>query len=154
MNRIHRPPGDIGCEQARELLSARLDRELRESAPLDAHLASCEHCRAHERALASLTRELAGLREPAPVTDLWERIERRARPRPPVQVLARVAAALVGFVGLGGTALLVERDRAPGPRERHLLERLDPDEPRPDALFASLPEYRLLRALPRGEESR
>ena len=151
---IHRTDtDDRDCARARQELSTRLDGELAETGHLEAHLARCPSCRAHERALASISRGFAALREPGPLPDLWERIERRARPRPLVPVLARVAAALVGFVGLGGTALLLERADAPAP-ERHLLERLAPRAGGPDELFAALPEYRLLRALPAREDSR
>ena len=146
-------PGELDCERAREQISARLDGELADAHALEAHLAGCARCRAHERSLAAVSRSFAALREPTPVPDLWEEIERRARPRPAVPVLARAAAALVGFFGLGGAALLVERERAEQPPERHLLERLASSGRSPDALFATLPEYRLLRALPR-EESR
>lgn len=151
---IHRTEtDDRACARAREQISARLDGELTEPEALEAHLARCGQCRAHERTLATIARGFAALREPAALPDLWERIEHRARPRPFVPALARVAAALVGFFGLGGTALLLERAGTPAP-ERHLLERLAPLAHGPDALFASLPEYRLLRALPAREESR
>jgi anti-sigma factor RsiW len=121
MNRTHQESGDLDCERARVLISAHLDGEPSETAALEEHLAGCERCRAHERALAWHEREFTTLREPAPVTNLWGRIERRARRRPAPQVLARVAAALVGFVGLGGTALYVERDGPARAPERHLL---------------------------------
>lgn len=135
----------LHCDRAREQLSARLDGELHEERELRAHLAGCGACRAHEHSLASLARGFEALREPAPVADLWPRIDQRLLPRRATLVLARVAAALIGFVGLGGAALLVERASAsPG---RHLIERLGPTAG-PDALFASLPEYRILRALP------
>jgi hypothetical protein len=154
-----RAPDDLDCERAREHLSARLDGELADSGPFLAHLARCPSCRAHERALGGFALGFAALRESASLPDLWPRIEHRAHPRPDrqgqiVPVLARLAAALAGFVGLGGAALLVERaDGAPDPR-RHLLERLAASAPGPDALFATLPEYRLLRALPARDESR
>jgi anti-sigma factor RsiW len=151
---IHRTQtDDHDCVRARELISARLDGELTEPEALEAHLALCGKCRAHERTLATIARGFAALREPAALPDLWPRIERGARPRRLVPALARVAAALVGFVGLGGTALVLEREGARHP-ERHLLERLAPRASGPDVLFASLPEYRLLRALPAPEESR
>jgi anti-sigma factor RsiW len=148
----HSPTDDLDCQRAREQISTRMDGELADAGALEAHLATCARCRAHERSLAAISSGFAALREPGPFRDLWPDIERRARPRPLVPVLARVAAALVGFVGLGGAALLVERD-GPAP-ERHLLDRLAPSAPGPDVLFASLPEYRLLRALPAHEESR
>jgi len=152
---IKKPPtDDLECQRAREQLSARMDGELAQAGELEAHLATCGRCRAHERSLAALSRGFAALREPGPFRDLWPDIERRARPRPLVPVLARVAAALVGFVGLGSAALLVERDGPALAPERHLLDRLAPRASGPDALFASLPEYRLLRALPAREESR
>lgn len=149
-----RVPGDFDCERAREHISARLDGELVDPGALQAHLARCPDCRAHERALDWFAPGFAALRENAPLPDLWADIERRARPRPVVPILARLAAALVGFVGLGGAALLVEREGGtPDPRQ-HLLERLAASAPDPDTLFANLPEYRLLRALPAREESR
>ncbi len=147
-------PSDYDCEHAREHISARLDGELVDSGALQIHLARCPACRAHERALGGISIGFAALRENAPLPDLWARIERRARPRSAVPVLARVAAALVGFVGLGGTALLVERQEEALDPSRHLIERLAASAPSPDALFAALPEYRLLRALPTHEESR
>lgn len=145
----------ISCPDAREQLSALQDGELAEPAVLRLHLEGCAVCREHEHALAALARGFDGLREPGPVRDLWPAIERRARPAPAApRALLRLAAALVGFVGLGGAALVVERGRAPDPG-RHLFERLGPVAG-PDALFASLPEYRILRALPgaRPEEPR
>ena len=152
---IKKPPtDDPGCQRAREQISARLDGELAHAGALDEHLATCGRCRAHERSLATISSDFAALREPGPFRDLWPEIERRASPRPWVPVLSRIAAALVGFVGLGGAALLIERDGPALTPERHLLERLAPRTPGPDVLFASLPEYRLLRALPTREESR
>lgn len=142
---------DLPCATARERLSARLDGELEHESSaafgLDEHLAECAACRVHERALAGLAQAFEALREPLPHTDLWPRIERRAFPRR-VPVLARVAAALVGFVGLGGAGLLFERsDADPASTPRHVFERLAPTLT-PDALFASVPEYRVLRAFP------
>jgi anti-sigma factor RsiW len=147
---IHSPTAPE-CQRFRDELSARLDGELADAGALEAHLAACGRCRAHERSLAAFTQAFAALREPVPFRDLWPEIERRARPRRLVPALARVAAALVGFVGLGGTALLVERDGPEPVPELHLLDRLAPRASGLDALFASLPEYRLLRALPREE---
>jgi anti-sigma factor RsiW len=160
IDELHAAPDDLDCARARERLSARLDGELAEEGALRAHLARCPDCRAHERALIAISRGFAALRESEPreLADLWPRIERRARPRPVVPVvvpvLARLAAALVGFVGLGGAAWLVERPDEARSVERHLLDRLARSGPGPEALFATLPEYRLLRALPAREESR
>ena len=169
---------ELSCVRAREQLSARMDGEhlrgehlrgehlrgehlrgehLHDGA-LRAHLATCGACRTHERGLAALTRGFEALREAEPFSDLWPRIERRLHPRRPrpfqtSPVLARVAAALIGFAGLGGAALLVERERAGAPPGRHLLERLAPAAG-PDSLFASLPEYRILRAFPSEVDER
>lgn len=140
---------ELHCSDARAQLSARLDGELGDDGALRAHLAGCPACRAHEHSLAALAHGFEALREPPPVADLWPRIERRLHPRQPL-VLARAAAALVGFVGLGATAFLFERAR-PGP-PHHLLERLGPAAG-PDELFASVPEYRILRALPTSERT-
>jgi putative zinc finger protein len=144
---------DLRCDEARERVSARLDGARTDVHALEAHLARCGACRAHERTLGTLTGALRALAEDRePVRDLWPSIEARARRQRAWLPLARVAAALVGFVGLGGAALLVERGSGAagsggaGPG-RHLLERLAP-APRASALFADLPEYRLLRALP------
>lgn len=138
---------DLTCASARERLSARLDGELRDARALEAHLGRCAPCRVHERELERLTRGFAVLRAQPPArTDLWPAIERRARRRSAVPVLARVAAALLGFLGVGGTARLFEGERRE-PVERHLLERLSPLA-RTSTLFADLPEYRVLRAFP------
>ncbi|HEX6885701.1 MAG TPA: zf-HC2 domain-containing protein [Planctomycetota bacterium] len=144
---------DLTCASARERLSARLDGELDEARALEAHLGRCAPCRTHERELARLARGFAALRaEPVGSTDLWPAIERRARPRAAGPLLARVAAALLGFLGVGAAA----RWLAPGdgePAARHLLEHLARGE-RAGALLADLPEYRVLRAFPPVEETR
>jgi anti-sigma factor RsiW len=144
---------DLTCERARERLSARLDGELADGGGLTAHLGRCAPCRAHERELERLTRGFAALRdEHQPLRDLWPGIASRARRRPATRVLARVAAALVGFLGVGSAARLLDPDPTATP-DRHLLERLGPLE-RPSTLFAALPEYRVLRAFPPAEEPR
>jgi len=166
---MNHPPLD--CATAHLYLSARLDGEETLAAILDEHLAQCADCRAHERALAALSGGFAALRVEAPVADLWPRIERVAQPRraprrapqPALRpALARAAALLVGCLGLGSTALLVERN-APPPRAvagiepaRHLLEHLAQTDTRaaPSALLAALPEYRLLRGAPAAEDVR
>lgn len=57
----------IGCEDAQEAISARLDREWHpaQGAPLGAHLANCLACRDFDADIASLGRR-AGLRSPRP----------------------------------------------------------------------------------------
>ena len=144
---------DLTCESARERLSARLDGELDDARGLEAHLGHCAPCRAHERELERLNRSFAALRaEEPPRTDLWPSIERRTRRRRSWPVLARVAAALLGFLGVGGAARWLLP--APGaPATRHLLERLGPSE-HASTLLADLPEYRVLRAFPPAEEPR
>jgi predicted anti-sigma-YlaC factor YlaD len=148
----------LTCESAREQLSARLDGEGRDEGHNDgsllAHLARCSACRAHERALAQLGRGFAALRaDEAPLADLWPAIESRARRRPAAALVLRAAAALVGFICVGATAFVLEHEPAATTNERHLLERLAPPGG-PDALFAVLPEYRVLRAFPNTEEPR
>ncbi len=145
----------LSCASAREQLSARLDGECARADALRTHLLACGACRMHERALASLAHGFEALREPVTLPDLWPRIERRLQPSRPygssAPWLARAAAALLGFASLGGAALWLERERAPAPAGRHLFERLAPDAG-PDALFAHLPEYRILRAFPSEDE--
>jgi len=156
----------LDCPTARERLSARLDGEhdadLVSERALLLHLAGCTECRAHEEALAGLAPAWRALREVAPPADLWERIERRvpARRVRPAPALARVAAALVGFLTLGGAALLLEKREARSPAPpAHVLERwlasVAPRAGHEDSLafLAALPEYRLLRALPRSAET-
>jgi len=140
----------LSCGEAREQLSARMDGELADERALAAHLERCGACRAHERELAAFARGFEALRDAAPVRDLWPALERRVRPATPL--LVRAAAALLGFASLGAAALWCERRRASAAPERHLLEHLVPTDP--DALFAALPEYRILRALPHETETR
>jgi anti-sigma factor RsiW len=144
----------ISCVLARERLSARLDGELLpDGGALAAHLATCAECRGHEQALASLTRGFAALRErPEPVRDLWPRITWRARVGRRAPALARIAAAVAGFLAVGGGSALLEPRRAPEAAP-HLIERLSAPGAS-HAFLASLPEYRLLRAVPAPEEPR
>ena len=140
------------CRAARDALSARQDGELEhEDADLLArHLPSCEPCRAHALLLARLAPRLAPLRAAAaPPADLWARLERRlpaarAPHRPPAPVLARAAAALLGFAGASALALAREHPPAAAPEKAHALERLFAGPPAVETL-ASLPELRLLR---------
>jgi anti-sigma factor RsiW len=149
--------GTIRCEEARVALSARLDGELPDERPLVHHLAGCSACRGHERELAALARTFDALRAPEtppePVSDLWPRIAARLRPAAGAPLLARLAAGLVGFAGLGAAAWWVEGGaRSPSGHGRHLVERLAvPLDPH--SLFAALPEYRVLRVFP-VEETR
>lgn len=144
---------DLTCASARERLSARLDGELDDPGALEAHLGRCAPCRTHERELARLARGFAALRaEPVATADLWPAIERRARPRRALPLLARVAAALLGFLGVGAATRWLAPEGTE-PAARHLLEHLGPGE-RAGALLADLPEYRVLRAFPNVEESR
>jgi predicted anti-sigma-YlaC factor YlaD len=131
-----------------------MDGELADDAPLRAHLAICVDCGAHAAALAGLARGFDAAREPRALPDLWPAIERRLDSRTPRMrpvlvrsALRNIAAALIGFAGIGAAALAVERgrERTPG---RHLLERLAAASATPHELFAELPEYRLLRLAP------
>lgn len=148
-------PVELDCPDARVHLSARLDGEPHDARALESHLAGCEPCRGHERSLRALAGHWDALREATPPADLWERIARHARPvRTRVRPHARVAAALIGFLGLGAAALVLERREAPAPPGTHLLERLA-SAPAPGASLAflePLPEYRLLRR-PAAEET-
>ena len=145
----------LDCMEARELLSTRLDGELADAngeRALGAHLVGCEECRAHERALADLTRGFDALRAPEPpLADLWPRIERRLRRLAAPPVPLRAAAALVGFLGLGAAALALESRGAAAPDHR-LFERLAPDASERGRILEALPEYRLLRALPTEDD--
>lgn len=65
------------CEEARDAISAHLDRSLeeREASALDAHLASCEDCRQQSRQLEAVIGLLRAVpREPVP-DDLAERVQ-------------------------------------------------------------------------------
>lgn len=144
---------DLPCDAVRERLSARLDGEERDPGALAIHLARCAECAQHERDLSALSDSFARLRDAEqPPADLWPSIERRARLRARQQILARAAAALVGFTAIGASLLALQR-RAPPPAQLHVLERLASS---PDAalMFASLPEYHLLRTLSAPEEDR
>jgi hypothetical protein len=146
-------PDELTCETASVQLSARLDDELADARALESHLAGCAPCRGLERELAHLGRGFRALRaEPIPRVDLWPVLERRARRRTAARLLARAAAALVGFLGLHGAARLLDVAQ-PAPAERHLFERLAPGAPA-NEFFAALPEYRVLRAFPPTEEPR
>ena len=74
----------VDCQPFRDALSARLDGELSalELMSLDAHLATCPDCRAHEGALDVLHRRLR-VRIADPVPDLSARIVAKAHPPQP-----------------------------------------------------------------------
>jgi predicted anti-sigma-YlaC factor YlaD len=83
----------IGCGQAQEAVSARLDGEgfpLAEP-DLDLHLAHCEACRRFQATAVALRRR-ARLREPRPVPD-----DLVARLAPLLEPAPRGSRALVGF---------------------------------------------------------
>ncbi len=153
---------ELDCSAAREAVSAHMDGELADERGLFRHLAGCEGCRAHAQALSALAIELRELRDVAPPARLRARIAERARAlaarrrSPGAPLLARLAAGLIGFGGLAGTALVVERRDATPASGDHLFERLLPASPGgSSALFAALPEYQLLRHLaPDGAEPR
>jgi predicted anti-sigma-YlaC factor YlaD len=74
----------IGCDQAQEAVSARLDGERLPLAErqLDLHLAQCEACREFQAAVVALGRR-ARLREPRPVPDDFvARLEPLLEPAP------------------------------------------------------------------------
>lgn len=148
---------DLDCVAARTALSARLDGELdaalTDERVLRAHLAACGACRTHERELRALATAFAELRDEPALSDLWPSIERRARRAqraPPL--LLRVAAGLLGFLGLGGAVWFAQRGLAPRASERHLFERVSAPAPALETLFASLPEYRLLHLSTREDQ--
>lgn len=141
---------DIDCAAAREGLSAARDGEPGGASPavLDAHLARCDACREHERALDALAPGWAALRDVAPPAELGRRLAERARPRPRAlpRIALRIAAGLVGYAALDGSVRWLERGAAHSGRD--LVERVAAGEPAAGALLAALPEVRLLRRLP------
>jgi hypothetical protein len=151
-------PSWLDCPSAREAVSLRMDGELHpleHGRALESHLAACAECRDYERALAGLATEFARLRAVELPLGLLPRIARRA-PRPRWSYwTARVAAGFVGFVGLGGSLLLLERGGSTAAPERHFFERLSLESTAHETVFADLPEYQLLRRFsPDAEESR
>jgi predicted anti-sigma-YlaC factor YlaD len=137
----------LSCEAAHAQLSARSDGEPHDAPALSAHLDRCAACRSHERSLALLSARFAGLRaNAAPTSDLWTRIERRARPRPAPAWRLRVVAAAAGFIGTFGWTAWLEADAQPAP-SRHFLEllagstsaRIEP---------GAMPIYRFLQTVP------
>jgi len=134
----------FACLDALEALSLRLDDELdgARARALDAHLVLCVECRAHARTLAEIGQGWAALRAVAPPPELGARLAHRAPRRRPTPVLLRVAAALIGFLGLG--ALVRALVAPPAAGDGHLFERLAV-RGQPDEFFAAIPEYQLLR---------
>ncbi len=104
----------MNCEQALELMSARLDGTLssEQEQSLQAHLEHCPECRRLMQTLSGLERQLAELREPAPaglkecvLTRIRQAAEqdqpRRARWFGPGRSIGVVAALLVLMIGTG-----------------------------------------------------
>ena len=102
------------CEQALELMSARLDGELLpgQAEALEAHLRDCPDCKRTMEALEGLETKLSGLREPAPEglkKGVLYRIDQATgkAKKPgrrwfgPGTAIGAVAAILVLLVGLG-----------------------------------------------------
>ena len=96
------------CEQADEMLTARLDGRLSddEEAALSAHLAECDRCRAEWRRLEALNALLAAAPTlPAPAalsTRVLARLERREQVR---RLLVGGLALVLGTVSLAALAL-------------------------------------------------
>ena len=132
------------CPDALEALSLRLDDELdgARSRALDAHLVACAGCRAQARTLAEIGQGWAALRAVAPPPELGACLAARAPRRRPMPVHLRVAAGLIGFLGLG--ALVRALAAPPAAGDAHLFERLAVHG-QPDDFFAAIPEYQLLR---------
>lgn len=163
-------PTELDCTSARVALSARLDGELDDERALGRHLSGCAECRDHDHALRELTLRWGVLREPAPRTersnasecaDLWTRIERGVHPPSTgSRALPRIAAGLIGFLGLGGLAVVLEQRAEPAnpmnssTPSSHLVERLASPRSASLAFLASLPDYQLLRRLPAEEDLR
>ena len=112
------PP--LTCERARVELSARLDGEADVATleAIEAHLAGCEECRAHEQTIASVRRSLRT--QPAePVPDLsrdilWRVRNDPARERAPTAWRSRLrvgalAAAVAALLVAGAALPFVER---------------------------------------------
>lgn len=113
----------IGCEQAREALSASLDGEQLpvEERVLQAHLSTCPSCRDHRVQLEQLNRRLR-VRPATPVPDLTEQIlagtvHAVSRSRPSSRRrwrTAAVAAAVTVVAGATGAMLGQHVARSPG----------------------------------------
>jgi anti-sigma factor RsiW len=105
------------CRRAEELLSDHLERQLHEilRAELDAHLASCDDCRALRAALEEVVLELRAYPEldaPPQLAEKAARAALSARWRPPVVrpalvVPSWVQAAAAGFALIALGALLI-----------------------------------------------
>jgi len=90
----------VNHDDARLHLSARADGEAHDAPGLDAHLASCEDCRAYADGLARLTTLARALpREQAP-RDLPRRVASRLRRRRLRRYVPAVALATAGLVAL------------------------------------------------------
>lgn len=110
-----------GCERYRRWMDDAVDGVLRLEATdqLDAHLASCPHCR-HQmddlRSLVSAAAELPG--ELDPCRDLWPDIERRLEGAPAPRRLAHrmvLAVAALVIVGVGLSLLRAHMTVPQGP---------------------------------------
>ena len=148
MNASH----ELDCRAARAALSARLDGALEDERDLRAHLEDCEPCHGFEATLSDLSAGWSALRDVTLPPTLESRVLARAARNPPRLVL-RLAAGLIGFVGVAGGMTCLERETSePEP----WVESLAPISSAPDAaaLFAAVPEYQLLVGFPRTEEGR
>ena len=101
---------DLGCDEIRVELSARLDQEVspETSRLLDEHLSSCEGCRAYEESLRSVKRAVA-LQAASPVRDIAPAVmnrlvaDRRGRVRDRRSLLrTALASAAVAALLLSG----------------------------------------------------
>ncbi len=147
---------ELDCPQAREALSRHRDGALADPDWLERHLQRCERCREYATTLDELARELLALRSIQPPAALWMRLEARAgRAERRPKLVARLAAALVGFAGLGGAFQLHERLRHVPDPAAQLSERLLSAGATPDvaALLQPVPEYRLLRSIRSNDEA-
>jgi predicted anti-sigma-YlaC factor YlaD len=99
----------MGCLEARESISARLDGESSEATEslAEAHLQRCEACQAWKEAAHEVTRRarMSGWTPPSELPDFVGLVAAAASPR--VSWLLRVRAVLLGAAALGQLALAI-----------------------------------------------
>ena len=138
------------CEQAYELMSAKLDGALSASqdAELTAHLASCPECRRVMEAMQTVESSVSALREPAPEglkKGVLYRIDQatgKAKPARrrwigPGTVFGAVAALLVLLVGTG--VIQLPRQRLETPVTKEALH--SPDATAAEPVMEALEEF-------------
>jgi len=150
----------LGCARAHELAGAWIDGELGQDRELHLHLAQCAECREFVEHVRAMRGELSGLASARRV-DVWPRIEASlgapARRSPAWRWPARLAAALVG--GIGVSTFLRDVERRPAERDGSLTSSLThissiTSSPTDLLRVAESPERTLLLALATRDEER